>query len=181
MNAAGGRGARDSGIDTGAGGSAPIDAGPVCTFRFEVTTVTAGGLYAPHNAAAIWIETASAEFVKTLRVWSFLRNTVLIRWVASSGRSRVDAVTGATRVTHGPIDAAWNCTDTSEQEVADGAYRVCVTFAEANYVPGVSPDAGAGQPPYACFPFDKGRAAVDTTFPPEPNFTGARVSLSESR
>lgn len=155
----------------------PFDVPATCLVSFAVTTVTMNGRYAPHNSGAIWIETASGSFVKTLNFWGYtggLRSTYAVAWTESSKGNLVDAVTAATRATHGPLSATWNCTDTVEHRVPRGNYRVCVTLAEDNRFPFV--DAGAPQP-VLCIPFAAGLGPFDLSPPDAPPFLALHVSV----
>ena len=156
---AGRSGAAGMRVDAGRGGAAGahVDGGPFtgpCNFVFQVTTVTAGGKYAPHNVTAIWIQTQAGEFVKTLRLWGLIMLRDATSWTAVSMGARVDAVTGATRNSHGRVRATWNCTDNAQEPVPDGPYQVCVTFAESNTVP---PPTS----PFICGAFEKGATPFD--------------------
>jgi hypothetical protein len=93
------------------------------------TTSNAGGNYAPKNIVAIWIENENGKFVKTLAAYANARKMYLNTWKASTTNagcmySVVDAVTGATRTSHGPITCSWNGTDYNGAEVADGTYNL---------------------------------------------------------
>ncbi len=144
-----------------------------CTFKFDVTTVTAHGTYAPANVGAIWITDSSNKFVKTLMVWGTIRLSNATSWTSSSGSNRTDAVSSATRRSHGPLSATWDCTNTSEAAVPDGMYTVNVTFAESDSLPffgGSSPKASVNFTKSAAGDTEKG---TDTA-----NFTGMQVSLT---
>ena len=47
---------------------------------FQVTTVTAGGNYAPRNVMAIWVTDANTNFVKTLKRQAVSQIRWLTRW-----------------------------------------------------------------------------------------------------
>jgi hypothetical protein len=153
----------------GAGGEGPVAR---CSFTFDVTTVTAHGRFSPRNVGAIWIEDASSKFVKTLRKWGVLEIRNATAWTSVSNSNVVDAVTGATRLSHGALDAKWDCTDVSRVPVPAGDYKVCVTFAEEN----VSPIAP--QPPHEdCVLFHRAEDAVDSSPPDAANFVQMHVTL----
>jgi hypothetical protein len=155
----------------------PLDVPVTCLVTFAVTTVTMNGRYAPHNSGAIWVETASGAFVKTLEYWGYsfgLRSTYAVPWLESSKGNLVDAVTAATRTTHGPLNATWNCKDTAEHLVPRGKYRACVTVAEDNRLPYA--DAGAPQP-VLCVPFTAGEGPFDLSPPDAPPFLDLHVSV----
>jgi hypothetical protein len=144
-----------------------------CTFTVNVDTTTANGLYAPTNTAAIWVQTSAGKFVKTLLLDGTIRANSLMHWISVSASNKVDAITGATRRSHGPLAATWDCTDTSEAEVPDGSYSVCVTFAESSCF---------GQPPVCssspmdCLVVEKGTAAATFRGQDTANFSNFTVS-----
>jgi hypothetical protein len=102
-----------------------------------MTTVTDNGTFSPNNVGAIWIAQQSGTFVKTLAVWAATRMSRLTMWnsvtsQAGLNRNTVDAVTGATLPSHETHMVSWNCTDTNEATVPDGAYRVYFEMADSN-------------------------------------------------
>jgi len=145
-----------------------------CGFIFQATTVAANGRYAPQNVGAIWIEDGSGRFVKTLDAWSYLRLSAAVAWWRSSAGNDADAVTGATRRYHGPIQASWGCTDASGRVVPNGPYRVCMTFAED--ASAALPDAG---PPaaYLCVPFEWSGKPLDLRPPGDAHFQNLHIWL----
>jgi hypothetical protein len=147
------------------------NSGP-CTFSFTVTTVTARGTYAPRNVGAIWIGDAQGKFVKTLQEWGNIRISNATAWETASGGNKVDAVSGATRSGHGPLTGTWDCTDTSKNPVANGTYKVNVTFAESDSFPFFGP-----APIQASGDFVKGSGPVETDVPDTANFKSMHVSL----
>jgi len=161
-----------TGGGTGAGG-ATGNSGK-CTMTFDVTTVTAKGRYAPANAGAVWITDAQNKFVKTLRTWSILELQQVTAWVQASNRNTVDAVTGATRRSHGPLDQTkWDCTDVMHAAVPDGAYILHVSFAESDAnifapAPGIQ----------ASVNFTKASAGADVMGMDTANFTMMHVKLT---
>jgi hypothetical protein len=141
----------------------PAAAGP-CMLRFDVTTTSANGNYAPRNVGAIWVSDANDRFVKTLKVWANARRKHLNRWIAASGQNTTDAVTGATLSNHGARNATWDCSDVKHQPVPYGAYRMNVEFTERN---------GAG--PTTSIPFDRSPEAAPVSAADQGNFKGARI------
>jgi len=123
------------------------------TLTAKVTTSTYNGQYAPHNVVAIWIESGSGSFVKTLLVKAAVRKQYLTNWMkASGGSTTTDATTGATVQNHSSYNVTWNGKTASGTTVGDGAYNVCVEFTESN---------GTGK--LAKFSFTKGVAADNQT------------------
>jgi hypothetical protein len=153
-----------------AGGNLPPDGGPIaigpCMLKFDVTTVTANGNYAPKNVGAIWVSDANGKFVKTLRVWANARRRHLNRWIAASGQNTTDAITSATQSNHGLRSASWDCSDVNHKPVPAGGYQINVEFTERN---------GAG--PTESIAFRRGAEAQSVTAPDQGNFKGARIQV----
>jgi hypothetical protein len=138
----------------------------------EAATTTRMGLFAPANVGAMWIESESGEFVKTLAAWGRWKLQEVVAWHGVSGWNVVDAITGATRLTHGPIQATWNCTDAQRKPVPYGRYRVCMSFTEQDAVAlDASIDHGY------CVPFDFGPTPIDVTPPPADHFNDIRIVI----
>jgi hypothetical protein len=169
---AGGSSGDSAGMQQGAGGSLGGNSGK-CTFTFSATTVTANGRYAPTNAGAIWITDDKKAFVKTLRVWTPRYTSQVTAWVQSSGRNTVDAVTGGSRKSHGPIDATWDCTNVSRAAVADGQYTAHISFAEQD-----APFFGGGTPIQASVNFVKSRAGDDVSGQDTTNIKSIHAKLT---
>jgi hypothetical protein len=108
----------------GSGGAGVMPA--TLALTFDVTTVNQGGRYAPRNVGAIWIETQSNAFVKTLQVWAGTRGRYLTRFNNEAGGSRVDAVTSATLRSYGMHSVTWDLTDVSGSAVSAGDYKVVI-------------------------------------------------------
>jgi hypothetical protein len=168
----GGSNGGTGGMQQGTGGSAGGNSAK-CTFTFSATTVTANGRYAPTNAGAIWITDDKNVFVKTLKIWTPNRIKEVTAWVQSSNRNTTDAITGATRRSHGPIDAAWDCTNVSHAAVADGQYTVHISFAEQN----ASPFFG-GTPIQASVNFVKSAAGDDASGQDTTNIKSIHAKLT---
>jgi hypothetical protein len=151
----------------GAGGSGGTST--TCSVSVSVTTTSAGGRFAPKNIGAIWIATSSGGFVKSLKVWAQQRIQYLTSWqsatsAAGSKANVIDAVTGATILTHQTHTASWNCTDFKKAAAADGAYRVYFEMTDKD---------GAG--PNTFVDFTKGSTAVTVTPPDATNFKSMKV------
>lgn len=122
------------------------------TLTAKVTTSSYGGNYAPSNVVAIWVESSSGTFVKTLMVKAAQRKSYLTNWTKSSGGNSTDAITGATVHSHSAYTVSWNGKNASGATVGDGTYNVCVEFTENN---------NTGK--FASFQFTKGTAADNQT------------------
>ncbi len=155
---------------SGTGGTTTVSG--KCSFTFDVTTVTAGSGFAPYNVGAIWISTGAGSFVRTLDEWgSALRIVNATAWETASKGNTVDAVTGATRRTDGPLSVHWDCTDMSNNPLPAGPYTISVTFAEN--------DAGFFAPPphIATVNFSIGAGPVMLTPPDQANFTQMSLTI----
>lgn len=135
---------------------------PVITSGLSVSAVTstAGGSYAPRNIVAIWVETNSGTFVKSLAVYAEARKSDLTNWQAKSMGNTVDAATGATRPAFGTVTATWNGKDVTGNVVADGTYKVCMELTDKG---------GTGN--FSSFTFTKGAAAGTKTPANVPSFS----------
>lgn len=118
------------------------------------TTSTYNGTFSPSHVLAVWVESSSGTFVKTLALYGRIRTGYLSNWYgATSSGNTVDATTGATLHSHGAFSFSWNGKDINENVVGDGTYRVCVEFTEHD---------GTGK--IAKFAFTKG-TVIDTQNP----------------
>lgn len=103
----------------------------------SVTTSSAGGQYAPRNVEAIWVETSSGEFVKTLLAYANKRKGYLTHWKevttnAGSAYNVIDAVSGATQSSHGKRSCTWNGTNLKGDTLTDGTYLLCMELTDKN-------------------------------------------------
>ncbi|HSH19030.1 MAG TPA: DUF2271 domain-containing protein [Draconibacterium sp.] len=122
---------------------------------------------------AIWIEDASGNFVKTLLAYADKRIQHLNTWEATTNLkgimyNRTDAITGATRSSHGTRTCAWDGTDYNKNLVSDGKYFVCMELTDKN---------GTGN--YSKFEFQKGE---DNSVVPQnvPSFSSISISWEKS-
>lgn len=104
------------------------------TLTIAVTTSSNGGIYAPRNIEAIWIQDNSGKFVKTLLVNAGTRIRYLTNWNTSSGGNIIDAISGATQSTHGVRTATWNGTNAAATRavVQDGTYKILMELTDIN-------------------------------------------------
>jgi len=128
------------------------------------STSTAGGNYSPRNIVAVWVENSSGQFVKSLAVYAAKEKSYLTHWKSSSTSNTTDAATGATRSSYSAISVTWDGTDTSDTEVADGTYIVCMELTDKN---------GTGN--YSTFNFTKGTAEETLTPDDEPSFSNITI------
>ena len=133
------------------------------TLSVSVTTVAPGGGYSPKNVVAIWIQTNTGVFVKSLLVYANARKADLSTWYPNSSGNTVNAVTGATQSSNGTRTCTWNGTDVAGNVVVDGTYLVCMNIAD-------------GRTAFASFSFTKGTSAVTLTPANVTNFTNISIS-----
>lgn len=120
----------------------------------QFTTSTYKGTYAPDHVIAVWVESNSGTFVKTLYVKAAQRKQHLTNWLkATSSGNTTDAVTGATLSSHAVINCNWNGTDISSAVVGNGTYKLCIEYTESS----------SGSSKFASFTFDKATAASTVT------------------
>ena len=113
-------------------------------------TSSAGGGFSPKNVVAIWIENSAGSFVKSLLVYAATRKADLTSWSANSGKSVVNAITGATQSSHATRTCTWDATNVAGTVVADGTYKVCMELAD-------------GSRNFSTFTFTKGPTAISLT------------------
>lgn len=162
-------GEADGGAATSGGGGNGGSGGPasgVSALTFSVLTTSQGGKYSPRNVGAIWITDGSGAFVKTLEVWAEKRMQYLTTFDAETGRNVVDAVTSATKSSHGMHTVSWDMKDLSGQVVPDGAYKVVLEATEKN---------GFGET--TTVSFTKGAQAIATAPPDAGHFTEMALRL----
>lgn len=117
------------GESAGAGGSSSTGDSSV---SFDVTTLPQGGKYQPKNIGAIWVETASGQFVRTLQLWARVRRRYLTKFNSAVGTpGAVDVTASATLPRHEPHHVTWDLTDRSGAAVTPGAYRLWIEVTDA--------------------------------------------------
>lgn len=117
---------------SGAAASAGSSSEPA-SVSFSVTTMPLGGKYQPKNIGAIWIETRSGEFVKTLELWAKTRRRYLTKFNKAVGTTgTVDVTASATLPTHKMHGVLWNHADRSSVSRDPGPYRLCVEVTDAS-------------------------------------------------
>lgn len=99
------------------------------------TTTPAGGNYSPKNIVAVWIETSSGVFTKTIGRWAQTQKADLVAWRTKAGTSDTDAMSGATRPNHTTpptLTATWDLKNKSGVVVPDGTYTIRMELADRN-------------------------------------------------
>ena len=168
----GGGGAAQGGSSGGGGSGGGTSSGP-CAMHVEFTTLTYHGKYSPKNIGAVWVTTASGEFVKSLRVWAGKRIVNLVKWNAASKGNKVDAITAATSTSHGARFADWDCTDLGHQPVADGQYRLMLEITEEDSSKLIWPPG-----PSMGIDFVTGSGPVSVTPPNQTNYVSIKLTLN---
>lgn len=134
------------------------------TLSVSTLTSSAGGNYAPRNIVAIWVESSSGTYVKTLLAYANTYKRYLTNWASNSGYNTTDAVTGATVNSHATRTCSWNGTDKNGNVVGDGTYKICMELTDK--------DATGN---YHEFTFTKGTSAV--TFSPSNVSSFSNISI----
>lgn len=133
---------------------------------FTVTTLNAGGNYAPRHVLAIWVE-KNGVFVKSRKVMANQRKQYLYKWVAASNYNVTDAITGATLTQPQTHTVQWNCTDLSGNVVPDGEYTILIEFTDKH-----------AQGPYYAVNFMKGTEPVTITPPNQQYITNMQLTYT---
>ena len=113
--------------------------------KVTVTTLAYGGSYSPYNVFAVWVQSKTGVFVKTMLADGAIRKAYLTNWrtATSSTYNVVDAITGATQGSHGTYTCTWNGTNLTETVLGDDTYTVAMEMTEG------------GTPVYSTFQFKK--------------------------
>lgn len=135
------------------------------TLTVSTTTGSTGGNYAPKHIVAIWVETESGDFVKTILAYADKRITHLNTWEATTTKAgstfnKVDAISGATQSSHGKRTGTWNGTNVSGTLVADGNYVLWMELTDKN---------ATGN--FSSFTFAKGSQPISLTPSNKPSFS----------
>lgn len=161
----------------GSAGSASPTGPSAGTLTITFTSVNQGGRYQPRNVGAVWIETGSGMFVKTIERWAGIRANHLTRWAQASGgwgsffgggntADKMDAISRATLARHEKHMLTWDMKDLMNQTVPDGKYKVGIEVTEDNFVPGAN----------VLIEFEKGPAPVTVMPPDQKPYSGLVIS-----
>jgi hypothetical protein len=161
----------DSDTDTDSDADADINASSG-ELTVEMTTSSTGGMFASRHLLAVWIENASGDFIHTLMAYtanSGFRH-YLSHWKDSTSDAGVqydmtDAVSGATRSSHGDITATWDGSTYSDAPAGDGEYQVCMELTDK--------DATGN---YSCFSFTKSADEDSVTPNNAPSFSDVAIT-----
>jgi len=126
MAGSGGAGSAALGGSGGAGGSGSTTC--LRSVSFDVTPLSQGGRYSPRNIGAIWVQSSSGAFVKSLEVWAAQRRRYLTRYNTAVGSSstNIDVTATATQSSLKPHHVTWNLKDRTGAAVAPGAYSMLI-------------------------------------------------------
>jgi hypothetical protein len=142
------------------------------TLSFSFTPVSHNGYSGTKNVLAVWIRDNNGGFVKTrLRYVGWGTADHLPTWAVNAGGSAfnamsgcniIDAITGATLSNFTTKSITWDGTNTSENIVNDGTYKVCI-LSTWNH--------GNSGTTYKEYPFTKGPSSDIQTPADDANFT----------
>jgi hypothetical protein len=161
-----------------AGGGAPTGGPSMGTLSVRFTSVPQGGRYAPRNVGAVWIETASGMFIKTIERWAGIRAVHLERWTEVSGgwgsrffgggntADMMDAVSRATLRQHEMHELTWDMLDAAGMPVPDGPYKLLIEVADDEVEAGATSE----------MMFEKGPAPQNLMPPDAPSWSGLVVT-----
>lgn len=137
----------------------------------NLLTSTYKGKYAPKHVLAIWVESSSGTFVKSLVLNASTRKKYLTNWLdATSSGNTTDAVVGATLKNHAETSCTWDGTDINGKLVGDGSYNLKVEFTEEN-----------SKGKIASFPFAKGTSTDSQTQNTVSNITVNSLSWTPNK
>ena len=148
--------------------------------QITFTTTPSGGVYAPNNVVAAWIQNAGGTHLRTVGLWSAVRTQHLVSYRAAAGINDsnalpADAVSGASRLNHqGALTLIWNLRDKAGNIVPDGTYTIRLELADENATT-------AAQNNQATFTFTKGAAPQMQTGLTQGGFTGVTVDFDPQR
>lgn len=139
------------------------------TLTVSFDTLRLGGMYAPRNCGAVWIEDSLGFYVRTLNLWAGERKMSVVAWFQSV--CKMDAQIGAPDVnTSATLNKpsqhtlTWDTKDYRGAVVPDGVYTVWAQVTENEIFP---------EGPVFKLNFTKGAAPVTVTPPknaPTPGF-----------
>ncbi len=98
------------------------------TLTFTCNTTAPSSSYGLKHVLAVWLENTAqpSVFIKTRAKYGN-EDDHLTSWLAKSGKSLVDAFTGATITSYTqPVSVTWNGTDVTGTVVPDGTYNLFI-------------------------------------------------------
>lgn len=138
------------------------------TLTVSFGTYAPNGTWGTKHVLAVWLENTAnpSVFIKT-RVKYGNEDDHLTLWTPKSGKSLVDAVTGATLSSYSTIQAGWNGTNTAGTVVPDGTYTI---FTEMGWGSNKTNDHAV-----ASFTFTKGPTAQHLQPAGTTNYTSPKI------
>jgi hypothetical protein len=145
---------------------------PTGSLRITATTTTKGGVYAPNNVVAVWVENDQGAIVKTIDRWSSVRTQYLLEWNTAAGAGDVDSVSGASRTSHTtPLTIQWKLKGRDQQVIPDGTYTIRMESTESNATSIADTNEGT-------FTFTKGAAPESQTGLSNGGFTNVSIDFT---
>lgn len=138
------------------------------TLNVSFGTSAPNGTWGTKHVLAVWLENTAnpSVFIKTKAKYGN-EDDHLTSWTAKSGKSLVDAVTGATLSAYNTITVVWNGTNTAGTVVPDGTYKV---FVEMGWGSNKTSDHAV-----TSFTFTKGTTAQHVTPTGTTNYTSPTI------
>lgn len=158
-----------------AGGGTPTSTPGTLTLSFMSADLR--GRYSPKNIGAVWVETSSGQFVKTLERWAATRARYLTSWNQAAPNwsvflglnappDELDAITRATLNRHEMHMLTWDMQDPAGAVVPDGSYKIKIEVTDKDATGAIGE-----------IPFDKG-AAPQTVTQSGASFTNATLEYT---
>jgi len=138
-----------------------------CNVTVQFTTISEDVGFAPKHVLAVWVESGTNQFIKSLKVMADKRIQYLYTWNVESNGNKVDAVTGATKTSHSGETVTWNGKDVNQTIVPDGEYKIFVEFTEEH-----------AQGPVLIIPFTKKTNDSDSIFADEDNYSNISIAYA---
>lgn len=144
------------------------------TLTVTFTTVTTGGLYAPRNCGAVWIEDSMLAYVRTLELWTAERQMSIVQWNTRACHAdptylKPDVTTSATLSDPKTHTSKWDMTDFRGNVMPDGQYTLWMQVAENEIFP---------EGPFLEIPFTKGAMPFTLMPPDQPGFKGITITYT---
>jgi hypothetical protein len=94
--------------------------------KISFETHSYSGSFAPRNIGAVWVETETGQYVRTVDGWSRLRLRMLDGWIqfVDGDPNARDAISGATAQQHGPHVYYWDRMDNRGKMLSTGEFVI---------------------------------------------------------
>ena len=138
------------------------------TLTFSCNTTAPNGTWGTKHVLAVWLENTAnpSVFIKTKAKYGN-EDDHLTAWLAKSGQSLVDAISGPTLSTYSTISGSWNGTNIAGTVVPDGTYNL---FIEMGWGSNKTTDHAV-----ASFTFTKGATSQHLTPTATTNYSGVTI------